>query len=126
MENIILEVGKTYKSRDGRLVKIIKGNPPIEGKRDGWDGIYFGKSIDNKKPKIDHERYVFDGKWWSYISDFSMFGYQELSDPEMDLVEVVKTKEKKIKEKKGKEKNKKKRKKKLTKINMNKSLQQWH
>ena len=56
MENIILEVGKTYKSRDGRLVKIIKGNPPIEGKRDGWDGIYFGKSIDNKKPKIDHER----------------------------------------------------------------------
>lgn len=87
--NLILEVGKTYKSKDGRLVKIIKGNPPIDGKRDGWNGIYWGDSVDKKKPKIDHERYTFEGKWWSYISGFSIVGYQELSDPEMDLVEVT-------------------------------------
>ena len=111
MENIILEVGKTYKSRDGRLVKIIKGNPPIEGKRDDWDGIYWGDSVDNKKPKLDNETYVFDGKWWSYISGFSMFGYQELSDPKMDLVEVVMQYFYK---------------KEIDKININKNLQLWH
>lgn len=87
MSNIILEVGKTYKTTQGRLVKIVKGNPPINGKRDGWNGIYWGDSVDNKKPKLDHERFTFEGKWWSYISQFSTFGYQELSDPTMDLIE---------------------------------------
>ena len=43
MGNIILEVGKTYKSKDGRLVKIIKGSPPIEGKKDGWNGLDWNK-----------------------------------------------------------------------------------
>ena len=38
MEN--LEVGKTYKTKDGRLVKIIEGSPPIDGKRQGWNGIF--------------------------------------------------------------------------------------
>jgi len=89
MENLILEIGKTYKSKDVRLVEIIEGNPPINGKRDGWNGIYWGNSVDGKEPKLDHERYTFEGKWWSYISQFSMLGYQELSNPEMDLFEIV-------------------------------------
>jgi len=89
MENLILEIGKTYKSKDGRLVEIIKGNPPIDGKRDGWNGIYWGNSVDGKEPKLDHERYTFEGKWWSYISQFSSSGYRELSNHEMDLLEVV-------------------------------------
>jgi hypothetical protein len=89
MENLILEIGKTYKSKDGRLVGIIKGNPPIDGKRDGWKGIYWGNSVDGKEPKLDHERYTFEGKWWSYLSQFSMLGYKELSNPEMDLLEIV-------------------------------------
>lgn len=85
---MILEIGKTYKSKDGRLIKIINGNPPIEGKRDGWNGIYWGNSVDDKEPKIDMERYTFDGKWWSYISQFSSFGYKELSNPKMDLERI--------------------------------------
>lgn len=89
MENIILEIGKIYKSKDGRFIEIIKGNPPINGKRDGWDGIYWGNSVDNKEPKLDNERYTFEGKWWSYISQFSFTGYQELSNPEMDLIEII-------------------------------------
>jgi hypothetical protein len=89
MENLILEIGKTYKTKDGRLVEIIKGNPPIDGKIDGWNGIYWGNSVDGKEPKLDHERYTFEGKWWSYISQFSMLGYQELSNPKMDLFEIV-------------------------------------
>lgn len=89
MKNIILEVGRTYKSNDGRLIKIIKGNPPIEGKREGWNGIYWGNSVDDKLPEIDMERYIFDGVWWSYISPFSIWGYQELSNSNMNLVELV-------------------------------------
>lgn len=88
MNNI--QIGKIYKSRDGRLIKIIKGNPPIDSKREGWNGIYWGNSVDNKEPKLDHERYTFEGKWWSYISQYSMFGYSELSNPEMDLIEEAK------------------------------------
>ena len=84
-----LEVGKTYKSKNGRLIKISKGCPPINGKRDGWNGIYWGDSVDNKEPKIDNERYTFEGRWWSYISQFSMLGYHELSNVEMDLMEEV-------------------------------------
>jgi hypothetical protein len=87
-KKIILEIGKTYKNNSGRLIKITKGSPPIDGKRDGWNGIYWGESVDNKKPKINAERYTFEGKWWSYISGFSAFGYQELYDPKSDLVEV--------------------------------------
>jgi len=82
-----LEVGKTYKDASGRIIQITKGYPPIDGKRDGWNGIYWGDSIDNKKPKIDSERYTFEGKWWSYISGFSSAGYQELSNPKMDLID---------------------------------------
>lgn len=94
MSGLILEIGKTYKSKDGRLVQIIKGEPPLNGKIDtsfgigGWKGIYWGNSVDGKEPKLDYERYTFEGKWWSYISQFSMSGYQELSNPEMDLLEV--------------------------------------
>jgi hypothetical protein len=90
MENkITLEVGRTYKSRDGRLIEIIKGNPPINDERIGWNGIYWGSSVDDKQPKLDHERYIFDGRWWSYISQFSMTGYEELSNPSMDLIEII-------------------------------------
>lgn len=89
MKSIILEIGKTYKSKDERLVKIVSGKPPIDGKRDGWNGIYFGVSVDEKLPKLDMERYTFEGKWWSYFSQFSMFGYKELSDPELNLIESI-------------------------------------
>jgi hypothetical protein len=87
MSKIVLEIGKTYKDRSGRLIKITGGLPPIDGKRDGWDGIYWGDSVDGKEPKIKKERYTFEGKQWSYISGFSMFGYQELNDIEKDLIE---------------------------------------
>lgn len=86
---MILEIGKTYRSRNGRLVQIDRGYPPIDGKREGWNGIYWGNSVDGKEPKLDSERYTFEGKWWSYISQFSMFGYRELSNTEMDLIEEV-------------------------------------
>lgn len=88
MEKLIIEIGNTYKSRDGRLIKILDGKPPINGKCEGWDGIYFGDSVDDKQPALTHERYTFEGKWWSYFSGFSMFGYKELSNPNMDLIEL--------------------------------------
>ena len=97
-ENItLLEIGKTYRSRNGRLIEIVKGNPPFilgnpplfKRERNGWNGIYWGNSIDNKEPKLEMERYTFDGKWWSYISEFSAIGYQELSDEQKDLIEQV-------------------------------------
>lgn len=88
MSKIILEIGKTYKDRSGRLIKISEGLPPIDGKRDGWNGIYWGDSVDGKEPKIEKERYTFEGKQWSYLSAFSMFGYQELNDVEKDLVKI--------------------------------------
>jgi hypothetical protein len=83
-QHLILEIGKTYKSRDGRYVKIFKGNPPINGERVGWDGIYWGNSIDDLDPKLDYERYIFDGKWWSYL-----FPNTQLSDYHKDLIEVI-------------------------------------
>jgi hypothetical protein len=88
-KKMLLEVGKTYKSKDGRIIKITQGYPPIDGKRDGWNGIYWGDSTDGKEPTVKNQRYTFDGKWWNYLSGFSMFGYQELSKPESDLIEVI-------------------------------------
>lgn len=88
MEKLIIEIGNTYKSRDGRLIKILEGNPPINGKRSGWNGIYWGDSVDDKQPVLTRERYTFEGKWWSYFSGSSMFGYKELSNPNMDLIEL--------------------------------------
>ena len=81
---ITLQVGKTYKTRSGRLVKITKHCPEWEG------GMYWGDSVDKKRPKLDHERWTPDARWWDYLSSFSMFGYQELRDPELDLVETIK------------------------------------
>ena len=46
-KNIILEIGKTYKDNSGRLIKITKGSPPIDGKRDGWNGV--GNGIRNEE-----------------------------------------------------------------------------
>ena len=89
MGNLVLEIGKRYRTKNGRIVEIIKGNPPIDGKREGWNGIYWGNSVDGKEPKLDNERYSFDGNWWSYISQFSLFGYKELSNPEMNLLEEI-------------------------------------
>ena len=89
-----IEVGKTYKSREGRLIKIKKGISPLvdeSGKeyRDGWNGVYWGDSCDKKKPKIDNERYEFDGRYWNYLSPFSMAGYQEIRSSGDDLIELV-------------------------------------
>ncbi len=71
-----LEIGKIYKNRKGRLIKITKGNEPMINKngelyRDGWNGIYWGDSIDKKRPKIDNQRYEFNGKHWDYWCVFS-------------------------------------------------------
>lgn len=75
MNEIILEIGKIYKDRSGRLIKITKGIPPViiddVLTKDGWNGIYFGDSVDDKRPKIDNERYKFNGKHWDYWSRFS-------------------------------------------------------
>jgi hypothetical protein len=79
-----LEVGKKYKTQDGRIVKITKYDPEWNG------GMYWGSSIDKKRPKIDHERWTPDARWWSYISHFAPEGYQELRDPDWDFVEEAK------------------------------------
>lgn len=80
---ITLEVGKKYKTRDGRIVKLTKHDPDWEG------GMYWGSSIDKKRPKIDHERWTTDARWWDYLSSFSPVGYKELRDPDWDLVEEI-------------------------------------
>lgn len=80
---VTLEVGKTYKTKEGRLVKITKHEPEWNG------GMFWGSSCDDKKPEIDYERWTSDARWWSYISGFSMLGYQELRDPKMDFVEQI-------------------------------------
>jgi hypothetical protein len=80
---VALEVGKIYKTQNGRLVKITQFNPEWNG------GMFWGTSIDKKKPKIDHERWTPDARWWSYMSPFSMFGYQELRDPDWDFIEQI-------------------------------------
>jgi hypothetical protein len=91
----VLEIGKIYRSKNGRLIQIVEGNPPVSGKVDTsngigqWEGIYWGNSVDDKEPKLEMERYTFEGKWWSYISQFAMGGYRVLSNPEMDLLEIV-------------------------------------
>lgn len=89
MDNIILEIGKTYESKTGRLIKITEGYPPINGKRDGWNGVYWGSSVDDKTPKINNQRYTFEGIWWDYISQFSSFGYKELSNPNNNLIKEI-------------------------------------
>ena len=80
---ITLEVGKTYKTREGRLVKISKHD------RVWLDGVFWATSCDDKQPEIVHERWQPDGRWFSYISAFSQFGYRELRDPDMDIVEQI-------------------------------------
>ena len=97
MNEIILEIGKVYKDRSGRLVKISKGIPPVivDGKltKDGWSGIYWGDSVDKKKPKIDNERYQFNGKHWDYWSCFSGIITGESDNsfniPENDLIDEI-------------------------------------
>ena len=93
-----LELGKIYKNRNGRLVKITKCCEPLidsNGKkyRDGWNGIYWGDSVDKKKPKIDNERYEFNGKHWDYWSFFSSFrtgnSDNSFNVPEQDLIEII-------------------------------------
>jgi hypothetical protein len=79
-----LEVGKTYKTKSGRLVEIVKHDPE-------WgNGMFWGNSVDSTTPKLDNERWTPDNRWWSYISQFSMFGHQELRNPELDIVEKIK------------------------------------
>jgi len=78
---ITLEVGKIYKTSNGRLVEIIKHDPIWGG------GMFWGNSIDGIEPILDHERWTPDAKWWSYISQFSMFGPQILRNEELDFIE---------------------------------------
>ena len=80
---IILEVGKTYKTKSGRLVEIIKHDPEWCG------GMFWGTSCDGKQPEIDHERWTTDARWWSYLSPFSPWGAQELREPELDFIEQI-------------------------------------
>lgn len=92
---MVLKIGKIYKDRSGRLIKIIKGNPPILTEsglqKDGWNGIYWGESIDDEEPKIDNERYEFNGNHWDYWSMFSGFRTgkddNSFNVPEKDLIE---------------------------------------
>ena len=78
-----LEIGKVYKTQSGRLIKIVNHDPEWSG------GMYWGSSIDNQEPKLDHERWTPDARWWSYISPFSMFGFQELRNEKLNLIEEV-------------------------------------
>lgn len=80
---ITLEVGKTYKTKQGRLVKITKHDPLWHA------GVFWATSCDGKKPEIHHERWQPDGRWFSFICSFSQFDYQELRDPGLDLVEQI-------------------------------------
>lgn len=80
---IKLEVGKVYKTKEGRLVKITQHDPVWNG------GMFWGTSVDKKRPKIDHERWTPDARWWSYMSVFSGFGGEIIRDVEMDFVEEV-------------------------------------
>jgi hypothetical protein len=93
-----LEIGKTYKNRNGRLVKITKGMEPMinengELYKDGWRGIYWGDSVDEKRPKIDNERYEFNGNHWNYFSVFSRIKTDRpdnsFNEPEKDLIELI-------------------------------------
>jgi len=79
-----LKIGRKYKARNGQTVLISNGLPPVNGKRLGWNGIYFGKIAG-----VD-ERFTFEGKHWNYHSQYSPWGYQELNEPEFDLIEEVK------------------------------------
>jgi hypothetical protein len=84
---INLQVGKFYKIRDGRIVFIFRGLPPIENKKDGWNGIYFGKFIDGSDNVVP--RFLWTGKHWDYISQFSFLGYMVFNDPNKDIVAEV-------------------------------------
>jgi hypothetical protein len=74
-------VGKVYKTRLGRLVKITMHDPNWCG------GMFWGTSIDKKRPKLDHERFTPDCRWWSYLSVFAVAGGQILRNPDLDLVD---------------------------------------
>lgn len=80
---ITLEVGKSYKTKSGRIIRIIKYDPKWGG------GMFWGNSIDGQEPELSYERWTPDARWWSYISQFSLFGYQELRDPKMDIIEHI-------------------------------------
>jgi hypothetical protein len=87
MEEIKLEIGKHYKTKDGRIIFIKDGLPPINNQKDGWNGIYFGEFVDGSDKII--QRFLWNGKHWDYISQFSSFGYRDLNTPSKDLVEEV-------------------------------------
>ncbi len=93
-----LEIGKTYKNKKGRLIKITKGCEPLVDEngnlyKDGWNGIYWGDSVDEKKPIIDNERYEFNGKYWNYFSFHSFVRTKKKDNsfniPEEDLIEEI-------------------------------------
>jgi len=49
--------------------------------------LYFGEFVDGSDKII--QRFLWNGKHWDYISQFSSFGYRELNTPSKDLVEEV-------------------------------------
>jgi hypothetical protein len=87
MENIKLEIGKHYKTKDGKIFFINDGLPPINNQKDGWNGIYFGEFVGGTEKIV--QRFLWTGKHWDYTSQFSFFGYSELNTPSNDLVEEV-------------------------------------
>jgi hypothetical protein len=77
---VTLEVGKTYKTSNGRLVEIILHDPEWGG------GMFWGNSIDNIEPVLNHERWTPDTRWWSYVK---MFGGMQLRDEKLNFIEEV-------------------------------------
>lgn len=74
----MIQIGKTYKTNNGREIQITE-------KLGVLGEIYLGVSIDNQEPNLC-ERYEVDGKWWSYISSFSMLGPRILRNEELNLI----------------------------------------
>jgi len=76
----MLEVGKTYTTKEGRQIEIVSHDP-------NWaDGMFWGNSIDNLEPKLVNERWQPDGKWLSYLSQFSMLGARVIRNEKLDLI----------------------------------------
>jgi hypothetical protein len=69
-----LEIGKTYKTKNGKIVTI----------QSVFNGIFHGK-IDNV-----FESFLHNGKNWAVLSQFSSFGScRDVSNPDLDIIEEI-------------------------------------
>jgi hypothetical protein len=48
--------------------------------------MFWGNSIDNIEPVLNHERWTPDTRWWSYVK---MFGGMQLRDEKLNFIEEV-------------------------------------